>query len=397
MAVARFLGVLARGIARAAIALAFVAGVVVLLLWLAGKFDRKVSTSAPAARPGVSSAAGTIVRARRVPLLAMESATGTIRAVHESTIRSKLLARVTEVNLKAGQIVHHGEVLVRLDDTDLRAKLQQARATVASAEAVRSQAADEERRSGRLVVSRAVSQAEYEKARAALGTATADLQRAEATVNEVQAMLDWATICSPVDGTVIDKKIDVGDTVSPGQAVLTLYDPKHMQLVASVRESLTRQLQPGQMIGVRVEGLNKQCSGQISEIVPEANSASRSFQVKVTGPCPRGVYSGMFGRILIPLEKTTVLVIPPQAVRRVGQLELVTVVDDGKPEQRAIRTGRKIVLDERTAGACELVEGAASSGEGREEAVEVLSGLREGEQVILPGNADVHAAEGIAP
>ena len=53
---------------------------------------------------------------------------GTIRAVHETSIGSKLLARVVEVNLKAGQKVKAGDVLVRLDDTDLRAKLQQAKA-----------------------------------------------------------------------------------------------------------------------------------------------------------------------------------------------------------------------------------------------------------------------------
>ena len=51
---------------------------------------------------------------------------------------------------------------------------------------------------------------------------------------------------------------------------------------------LTRRLQVGQSIGVQIEGLNKQCSGTVSEIVPEAQSASRTFQVKVTGPCPAG-------------------------------------------------------------------------------------------------------------
>jgi len=177
----------------------------------------------------------------------------------------------------------------------------------------------------------------------------------------MQTTLDCATIRSPIDGTVIDKKVDVGDMVSPGQILVTLFDPKRMQLVASVRESLTHQLQIGQGIGVRVEGLNKQCSGTVSEIVPEAQSASRSFQVKVTGPCPPGVYSGMFGRILIPLQEEEVLVIPRRAVRNVGQLELVDVVENRRPVQRAIRTGRTF-----------------------DENVEVLSGLREGEQVVLP-------------
>ncbi len=58
---------------------------------------------------------------------------------------------------------------------------------------------------------------------------------AKEAANEVQAALDWATVRSPIDGTVIDKKISAGDMVTPGQPLVTLFDPKHMQLVASVR------------------------------------------------------------------------------------------------------------------------------------------------------------------
>jgi len=104
--------------------------------------------------------------------------------------------------------------------------------------------------------------------------------------------------------------------------------------------------------------------GTISEIVPEAQAASRSFQVKVTGPCPTGIYSGMFGRILIPLEDEDVLVVRAGAVRKVGQLELVDVVEGGTAQRRSIRTGRTLDGD-----------------------VEVLSGLREGEQVVVQAAA----------
>ena len=128
---------------------------------------------------------------------------------------------------------------------------------------------------------------------------------------------------------------------------------------------LTHRLQVGQSIGVQIEGLNKQCSGTVSEIVPEAQSASRAFQVKVTGPCPTGIYSGMFGRILIPLEEEEVLVIPRQAVRNVGQLELV----------KSWRTA-------------ECSAAGDPHGAGRlDENVEVLSGLAEGEQVEMPASS----------
>jgi membrane fusion protein, multidrug efflux system len=108
-------------IGRAAMTLGFAAGVVVLLLWLAGKSAPKVPVSTAASSPE-SAVAGRVVKVRMVRVPLSESAVGTIRAVHETSIGSRLLARVVEVQLKAGQPVKADDVLVRLDDTDLKAK-----------------------------------------------------------------------------------------------------------------------------------------------------------------------------------------------------------------------------------------------------------------------------------
>ena len=354
-----------RLLGQAAVLLGFAAAVVVSLLWLAGTFARKVPVSTASPPPQGPPADGEAVKARFIRQPLVESAVGTIRAVHETSIGSRLLARVVEVNLKAGQPVKANDVLLRLDDADLQAKLQQAKADVTGAEATYTQAAKDEARFANLAETKSISRQDYEKAATRLQEAEAGLRRARETVKEVQAMLEWATIRSPLDGIVIDKKVDVGDMVTPGQLLVTLYDPKRMQLVASVRESLTPELRVGQGIGVHIEGLKKQCTGTISEIVPEAQSASRAFQVKVIGPCPPGIYAGMFGRIQITLkEEELVLVIPRRAVRQVGQLELVEVVEQGQRIRRAIRTGRTIGED-----------------------VEVLSGLREAEEVVAPRRA----------
>lgn len=339
----------------------FSVGAIVLMLWLAGRFEPKVPPVADTARPEALPS-GRRVAVRRITLPVNETAVGTIRAVHEVSIGSKLLARVLAINLKAGQQVRAGEVLVQLDDTDLRARLQQAKATLAAATAAREQAVLDDKRFAALVKTNAVSRQQYEQAVTALRSAEAELSRAQEGVKEAQATLDWATVRAPIDGRVIDKRVEAGDTVTPGQTLVTLFDPTRMQMVASVRESLALQLRVGQDIGVRVDGLGKSCSGMVSEIVPQAQSSSRTFQVKVTGPCPPGIYSGMFGRILVPLDNEQLLVIPRQAVRRVGQLELVEVVEQGRVIRRAVRIGRALDDD-----------------------VEVLSGLAEGEQVVLPG------------
>lgn len=357
----------ATGIAgKVLMAAGFVVVVVLLMAWLAGSFHRKIDSThaTPVAQRPVGDARTSPVRVLRVP--ATESAVGTIRAVHETAVASKLLAKVSEVNVIAGQMVSAGEVLVRLDDGDLRARLQQLEAAVESARAARDQAGIEFRRVQALHDQGQAAQIEFDRAQTALKTAESELVRAQQASEEAATILDYATIRSPIDGKVVDKRIEVGDTAQPGQVLVTLFDPTRMQLVARVRESLAHRLSVGQTLQVGIDALKQTCAGRISEIVPEAESASRSFSVKVTGPCPDGVYSGMFGRLYVPLDEEEVLVVPQAAVRRVGQLDLVDVVESeagGRVlRRRTVRLGKEFGDD-----------------------VQILSGLKIGEEVAIPG------------
>lgn len=343
-----------------AVALGMLVGIVVLMLWLMGVFHPKIGEQPRervAGRP-IGNVELATVRTMTVPV--HETAVGTVRPVHEAAVASKLLAKVVEVNVKAGQSVARDEVVVRLDDSDLKARLKQAEAAVAAAQANRDQAKIEFDRVSRLYKQNAAPKNELDRAESAFKAAKAELERAEQARREAETVLEYATIRAPIDGLVVDKQVEAGDTVTPGQVLLKLYDPTRMQLVASVRESLTHRLEVGQEIPVKIEALSHACPGQVSEIVPEAESTSRSFEVKVTGPCPPGVYAGMFGRLMIPLDDQQVLVIPSEAVRRIGQLNVVQVAGDDRLQRRAVQLGRTFGDD-----------------------VEVLAGLSAGEQVAV--------------
>jgi RND family efflux transporter MFP subunit len=354
--------------------------VILLLLWLAGAFHKKIGAgrgAEQASRVGRLVKADKLVPARLISMPVTEPAVGTIRAVYQASVASKLLAKVTAVNVQAGQMVKGGEVLVQLDDADLKAKLRQAEAAVSAAETALAQARVEFERVDGLYKQGNETRLEWERTETALKTRTAELEEARQEQRQAETMLSYATITSPIDGKVIDKEIEVGDTASPGQTLVTLFDPTRMQLVARVRESLTHRLAVGQDIGVHIDAIGKTCAGRISEIVPEAESASRTFSVKVTGPCPTGVYSGMFGRLLIPLDEQQVLVIPRAAVSRVGQLDLVEVALGDRPS-----TERKVVLEGRP-----VERRAVQLGRTYGDEVEVLSGLQAGEMVALQGSA----------
>jgi membrane fusion protein (multidrug efflux system) len=341
------------------LAVAMTAVVTVMLLFLAGVFHSKVPSDVAEGKKrsaeGLKSVAARVLKQPRY-----ETATGTVKPVHESAVAAKLLAKVLEINATAGQVVQKDQVLVKLDDADLQARLKQAEAGLASAQVRSEQTKTEFGRAEQLKSKKAISQTDFDAAQAAMKSAAAELERATQAVTESQVMLDYATIRSPMSGTIIDKRVEVGDTVSPGQILLTLFDPTHMQMVASVRESLALKLKPGQLLPTRLDALDFDCEATISEVVPESDVASRSFTVKVTGPCPPGVYSGMFGRLMIPLDEEEVLVIPVAAVRKVGQLTMVDVVSDNSVSRRNVRLGRTLELD-----------------------VEVLAGLVEGELVVV--------------
>lgn len=339
--------------------LAATGGIVALLLMLAGVFHQKVPDVAPEsleARP-TGQLQGDV---RLIKRSRFETAIGTIKPVHESAMASKLLARVAEVHVKAGQSVKQDELLVKLDDADLRARLEQAKATETTAQARKQQTDADFERVRKLVESKVATRSDYDQTLASMKAATSEVERAKQAVREAGVILEYATLRSPLTGTVVDKRVEVGDTVTPGQVLLTLYDPTHMQMVATVRESLALRLSVGQKLPARLESLGYACEATVSEIVPEAQAASRSFLVKVIGPCPPGVYSGMFGRLSLPLEDEEVLIVPNRAVRHVGQLTLVDVVHDDRVQRRAVQLGRTFDDD-----------------------VEVLSGLRPNERVIV--------------
>ena len=314
-----------------AVILISVGGIVVLLIWLGGGFHEKIEPGPT--EVGVlplGQARTMIVEPTTVPL--MEDAVGTVRAAHETEVGAKIMARVLAVHFQAGQRVEQGQVLAELEKGDLQARMSQAQAAVDAARAALDQAQTNYDRIVRLRAKDSASELEFTTATNEFNAAKANHEQALSALREAEAVIGYATIRSPLTAVVIDKAVDVGDMVRPGQTVLRLYD--RLQLVATVRESLATRLKVSQQLPVTLEALDLHCEGTISEIVPESDVLSRAFHVKVTGPCPPGVIPGMFGRLHIPLGERQELRIPRLAVRRVGQIAFVYRDVDGNRVER---------------------------------------------------------------
>jgi len=341
--------------------------IIVMVLWLVGVFHKgriepgKIETQG---RPATGVAAYTV---KMVPVPVRSEAIGTIQPEYKMTISSRVSANVVQMLARAGMQVQKGELLARLDDRDLRARVEQARETLRRAEATRDLAASDYQRDKPLFEKAVIPRSEFDQTEMRFKTAVADVQHAQEALREAEVALSYAEIRSPATGIVIDKLADTGDLAAPGKTLLTMYDPSHLWLEATVREGDASRLRIGTFYGVKIEAGGEGMEGRLVEIVPSADPASRTVTARIALSRTNRLYPGMFGRLFIPMQSKNTLLIPESAVVRVGQITMVDVIAGKSLKRRSIQTG------ERMAG----------------NRVEVLSGLAAGEEVALPPSGKV--------
>ncbi len=332
-----------------------------VMAYLAGFFEEKIPIDFSKVVPQTDSGEAYTVAVVTEPLI--EPAAGTLRAKVETVISPLITATISSIAVWSGDEVQPGEELVSLDARELKARADQAHQAVVTARAVLNQADKEAKRVQRIFKADpgAISKAERDRVQTALSTARARLVSSKRHEDEARTALSYSKLTSPIAGRIVERYADPGDTARPGVPVLRLYNPATLRLEASVRESVASKLKENQKLTAEIDALDKRYDAVVDEIVPSADPGSRTFLVKVSLDADAGLYPGMFGRLLIPIGQREKIYIPVAAVTQVGQLDFVIV----KSEQGAVR--RYVRL-----------------GPGRpDDRIEVVSGLKAGEQVII--------------
>jgi len=297
-------------------------------------------------------------------------AVGTVRPKSETRIEARVTGQVLDVQVRPGDHVDKGALLVSLDSRQATSRMDQAEQALKTAEAGREQArhALEATRAGfkqprasynrvqRLFTSQAATakdlegvESTFHKAEAgvkgaeeALAVAEAGIFQARALVNENAISIEYTRILAPEDGIVLQRFVEPGDLALPGRPLVALRTSGALRLEAYVREGLITRMTPGAALQVNIETLGRLVTATVEEIIPYADPNSRTFLVKATIPPVEELYPGMFGRLLIPVGRQRIVTIPWSAVRRVGQLELVRVKTDDGWQARHVKTGVRL-------------------------------------------------------
>ena len=317
-------------------------------------------------------------------------AVGTVIAGIRSTLSGKTLGVVQKMQVREGDRVRKGDILVVIDPRQVVAGEQKARAALSEARKALKAALssrDAARTSKELayatydrhrqlkknnMISAQVfeeTEARYRQAEAGLRRSEAlidaandRIRQAKASLTEASVTRKDAVITAPHDGIITEKKVDKGDLASPGMPLLTLETTDGFCVDSVLPENYIHHVSPMQTVIVKIPALNTgPLEGTVCTIVPSADPKSRSFVVKINLPIALKTRSGMFARVEIPTGRTRKFLIPKSAVVERGQLTGIYLVDtDSIAHFRLIRLGK-------TFG----------------DAVEVISGLKEGDRYAL--------------
>lgn len=298
----------------------------------------------------------------------------TVKAKTNSIVASMLTGKVTSIAVQEGDYVKKGQLLLTIDARDLSQKASGASAGIRAAQMAASSAAQNAQMANRtyqryknLYDEKVITKQEFDQYTTQKNVAALEYQRAQAGVQQAQAGLgevkvfqSYARVTAPVSGIVTQRTIDLGSTAIQGQPMLTIEAKDKgglkSEIVANIDESYLDKVKTGEEVSLEVNG--KTYKRKITKVVKYIDPTTRTFKAKVD---ISGLTGGQFAKINIPVSKKDAITVPKYAVVQKGELTGVYVVDaDNIISYRIVRIGK-------------------SYGD----RVEVLSGLSDGDKIII--------------
>lgn len=290
---------------------------------------------------------------------------GMIEAVQQSTVSAQTSGRVVSLPFDVDDRVAAGELILQLEDSEQRARRDQAQAGLEEARAGLQDARQRFARVQSLRQRSLISQQDFDQARNALTSAQARVGRAEATLAEARDQLEYTRVLAPYSGILTERHVEIGESVSLGQPLLTGLSLERLRVVVNLPQRYADLARSQRQARVTLADGRTLKTGKMT-FYPYADNQTHTFRLRLALPeAGEGLYPGMLVKVDVPVATREALWIPAAAVFHHSELTAVFVLDDEcRPRLRQVRTG---------------VE--------RDGRVEVLAGLDEGESVATSPDA----------
>lgn len=304
---------------------------------------------------------------------------GQVEAGETAGISTRVMGYITMINVKVGDKVNKGQLLVTISNQDILAKMAQTDAMIAEADAAYKNAQKDFERFTNLYRQQSASAKELEDVSLQYTSAKSRLESAKQMHNEVNASLNYTRLTAPFSGVVTQKLADAGNMANPGMPILTLEQSGSYQVSAAVPENAISQVHQGSTAIISISAVNKTIQGKISQISQSSQFSGGQYIIKVQIPDPekQGLFAGMYANVSIPVSvagvvKNDQVMVPLSSIEHKEALTgLYTVGNNNTALLRWVRLGKA-----------------------ERDMVEVLSGLAANEQFIV--NAEGRLFNGAA-
>lgn len=279
-------------------------------------------------------------------------------------VSSRVVGFIEQLDVREGQKVARGDLLVRIDPSDIDEAIRQAQAGVRAGSEELADAEQDVQKFAKLAQSGSASSETLRKAKVRLDIAGATLDKARSALAAAEAQKGYASITSPVDGIIVSVAKRRGEMATAGSTILTVESREVLLFKAFVSESNLGAIDPKTPVTVRIDTLkDAPFLGQIRGIVPSGDDVTRRYEINVVLPSTPSLVPGMFGRAQIHIGAKKAPLIPRRAVVRRGGLDGVFVLDDKTARFRWLRTGQELG-----------------------DSIEVIAGLSGGETILSAAN-----------
>ncbi len=313
--------------------------------------------------------------------------TGSLAPLTEATVKAKVAGELVAVTVREGESVKQGQILARIDLTEVQARVAAREADVAAAKAQLVWAEKNRGQQKALLDKAFISQSAFDNIQSNYDVAAARLRAADAELVVARKSQGDAVLVAPFSGIVSLRHAQPGERVALDAKVVSIVDLSRLQLEAPVPPAAIGQVRVGQTMNFRVEGFGeREFAGRIERINPAATAGSRSISVYAVIDNREGLLrGGMFAQGALTLSSVEgALAVPASAVREeIGQT-FVYVIEDGLVKKRNVKVGPP-----DAAGRVQVLEGLSAG----DRIVRVnLGSLREGVTARLSGPAPAETA-----
>ncbi len=275
-------------------------------------------------------------------------------------------------DLQEGDAIAKGTVLARVNETNYVEKVNQAKAQLAGAMASLQKGTDDFDRASKLFATKSITAPDYDTARKEFKEAQASVAGARAQLAEAKLNLHYCALTAPMDGVVLQRKIEVGALVGPGSVGFVLADLSSIKVVFGVPDVMLANLHLGSPLTVTTKSIRTAFKGRITAISPAANVQTRVFNIEITVPNPQNQLKvGMIASLQVPDGRVSqpVSVVPLSAIVR-------------SPSDPA---GYAVFVVEEQGGTAVARVRNVTLGEVYGNTIAVAEGVQVGERVIVTG------------